>query len=50
MSKDREELNKKKAEQKKGKLKSNLMKVGGIIAAVSIALLGHKINNNNNNN
>ena len=40
MSKEREELNKKKAEQKKKKFKSNLMKVGGILATVAIAIVG----------
>ncbi len=40
MSKEREELNKKKAEQKKSKLKSNLLKAGSIAATIALALVG----------
>lgn len=40
MSKEREELNKKKAEQKKKNLKSNLLKAGGILATVALAIVG----------
>lgn len=41
MSKEREELNKKKAEQKKSSFKSNLLKAGGILAAI-VAIYGAK--------
>lgn len=38
MSKEREELNKKKAERKKSNLKSNLAKAGSIIASIAIVI------------
>lgn len=40
MSKEREELNKKKAEQKKKNKKNNLAKVFGILTTVAIAIIG----------
>lgn len=40
MSKEREELDKKKAERKKSNFKSNLKKAGGILATIAIAIVG----------
>ena len=40
MSKEREELNKKKAEQKKKNTKSNLLKAGGILVSLALAVIG----------
>lgn len=40
MSKEREELNKKKAEQKNNELKTNLMKIGGIIVSIAGIIVG----------
>ena len=42
MSKEREELNKKKSEQKKNKLKTNLLKAGGILVAIGSVIVGAK--------
>lgn len=39
MSKEREELDKKKAENKKKGLKNNLLKAGGLLAAIALALV-----------
>lgn len=40
MSKEREELEKKKAERKRSNFKSNLMKAGGILATIAVAIIG----------